>query len=147
MATRTNIIALALISPWLVKWIKNLSQSIMFCRVHLPFAISQISCSNSGCWSTALEMAFSYRGVPVAFDRGTLLHKVLLLVFQWQVPVVEWLNQPLRRIHLLMNASHPLSGSLDYSLRPCWFDSLKKIDHDFSFWLPMPLAMLRANCN
>ncbi|WJZ97144.1 hypothetical protein VitviT2T_015774 [Vitis vinifera] len=57
-------------------------------------------------------MAFSYRGVPVAFDRGTLLHKVLLLVFQWQVPVVEWLNQPLRRIHLLMNASHPLSGAL-----------------------------------
>jgi len=97
------------------KWIKNLSQSIPFCRVHLPFAIPQISCSNSDCWSTAPEMAFSYRDVPVTFDRGTPLHKALQLVFQWQVPVVEWLNQALRRIHVLMNASHPLSGSLYYS--------------------------------
>ncbi|KAM7460624.1 hypothetical protein LguiB_036015 [Lonicera macranthoides] len=57
-------------------------------------------------------MAFSYRDVPVTFDRGTPLHKALQLVFQWQVPVVEWLNQALRRIHVLMNASHPLSGAL-----------------------------------
>nr|GME06069.1 DNA-dependent RNA polymerase [Ipomoea batatas] len=61
------------------------------------------------------HLAFSYRGVPVTFDRGTPLHKALQLVFQWQVPVVEWLNQPLRRIHVLMNASHPLSSSLYYS--------------------------------